>query len=250
MKKSICNICNKTKFEQISPRVRDSTKHRILRCKNCTHIQLSPIPTLAENRKFYDEDRMSKNIQFHSIKLMKEKSMSDTLIHVNLTKKLASKKSKILEIGSGYGFFLEAMKKQKFNVTGIEVSKLRRDYAKKLSKVSVLDYDLHEGVPNIGKYDVIVMFHVLEYIADPIHFLSNTAKLLKPKGKLLVKIPNANDLSLKFHEEYRNWFWIRAHINYFTPKILKHVLKKAGLKKKLNFQEYNVIALKICLSGG
>lgn len=231
MYKPICNICSKTKFTKISPKVRDSNKHKIIQCKNCLHTQLYPIPTQEENRKFYDEDRMSKNIKFHSMKIMKEKSKKDTATHVNLTKKLALKKSKILEIGSGYGFYLDMMKKQGYDVTGIEISKIRRNYAKKLSGTKVLDCDLNERVPAIGKYDIIVLFHVLEYISNPIHFIKNISLLLKPQGKLLIKIPNVDDLSLKFHEAYRNWFWQRAHVNYFSPKVLRHVIKKAGFKK-------------------
>jgi len=162
---------------------------------------------------------------------MKEKSKKDTLTHANLTKKISQKKSKILEIGSGYGFFLDLMKKDGYDITGIEVSKIRRNYAKRISKVQVLDVDINEQVPEIGRFDTIVMFHVLEYITDPIHFLKNTSKLLKNTGKLLIKIPNVNDLSLKYHESYRNWFWQRAHANYFSPKVLKLVLKKAGFEK-------------------
>jgi len=63
------------------------------------------------------------------MKIIKEKSKKDTMTHVNLTKKLALKKSKILEIGSGYGFYLDMMKKQGYDVTGIEISKIRRNYA-------------------------------------------------------------------------------------------------------------------------
>ncbi len=231
MNKSQCNICKKNQFKIISPFVRDSKKHKIIQCKNCTHIQLSPIPSPEKNRKFYDEDKMSKNIKLHSMQVMKEKSKKDTLTHVNLTKKISQKKSKILEIGSGYGFFLDSMNKKGYDVIGIEISKIRRNYAKRISKSNVLDVDITEQVPEIGKFDSVVIFHVLEYIADPIHFLKNVSKLLKNNGKLLIKIPNVDDLSLKYHESYRNWFWQRAHANYFSPKVLKLVLKKAGFTK-------------------
>lgn len=248
MKKLFCNICKKNKFLLISPHVRDSKKHRIIKCQNCTHIQLFPIPTPEENQKFYDadkvlqflfseknrkfynDDKTSKNKKLNAMQIMREKSKKDTLIHVNLTKKISGKKSRILEIGSGYGFFLKFMNQEGYNITGIEISKIRRNYAKRISKVSVMNYDINEQVPEIGKFDTIVMFAVLEYISDPVNFLKNISKLLKNNGTLLIKIPNADDLSLKHHESYRNWFWQRAHANYFSPKVLKLVLKKAGFK--------------------
>jgi len=94
MKSSMCNICKNNKFKFISSHVRDSKKHKIVQCKSCTHIQIYPIPTPEENKKFYDEDKMSKNIKFHSMRIMKEKSKKDTLSHVNLTKKNSQKKIK------------------------------------------------------------------------------------------------------------------------------------------------------------
>jgi 2-polyprenyl-3-methyl-5-hydroxy-6-metoxy-1,4-benzoquinol methylase len=260
MSKSSCNICKKNKFLLVSPHVRDSKKHKIIQCKNCSHIQLTPFPTPEQNKKFYDQDKVlqflfsEKNLKFydfdktskkkklHEMKIMKEKSEKDTLIHVNLTAKISKKNSHILEIGSGFGFFLDSMNKSGYNIEGIEISNPRRIYAKRISKVNVYDYDINEKVPEIGKFDNIVMFAVLEYISDPIHFLKNTSKLLKNNGKLLLKIPNVNDLSLKHHESYKNWFWQSAHANYFSPKVLKLVLKKAGFKKIKIFglQRYSI----------
>ena len=43
--------------------------------------------------------------------------------------------------------------------------------AKKVTKAKILDIDLNHDVLDIGKFDTIVMFHVLEHIADPFSFL-------------------------------------------------------------------------------
>ena len=227
-----CILCNYKNFETISKNVRDSKKHQVIQCKKCKHIQLNPIPTEKEEKKFYDENLQDKNINFFGgIKENREKSKEDTQRRVNFVKKMVPKKGKILEIGSGHGFFLESMERLGYNITGIEISKEKRRLAKRITKSKILNINLINETPDIKNLDAIVMFHVLEYITDPIHFLKNTSKLLKNTGKLLIKIPNVNDLSLKHHESYKIWFWQRAHANYFSPKVLKLVLKKAGFKK-------------------
>ena len=33
-----------------------SKNHKIVKCQNCSHIQLSPIPTIRQEEKFYNEN--------------------------------------------------------------------------------------------------------------------------------------------------------------------------------------------------
>ena len=57
----------------------------------------------------------------------------------------------------------------------------------------------------IGKYDVIVMFQVLEHIPEPVLFLKNVGRLLKKTGKLIIEVPNLDDHLLNLNEEYFNF---------------------------------------------
>lgn len=242
MKQKICNICKNTIFNTLSSRVRDSSKHKIIQCSQCKHIQLFPIPGYVENRKFYDDDEMSKNLKINLLKRIHDKSQFDINRDKEIVTNIASKHDKILEIGSGYGFFLSEMNKKGYNIKGIEISKSRRLASKKISDTTVYDYDLTQSVPNIGKFDIIVLFAVMEYISNPIQFLSNIRQLLNKKGKIIIKSPNAEDFQLKLNNYYKSFFWQRAHINYLTQKILNLILKKSMFKKiKINgLQRYSI----------
>ena len=121
-----CIICDKKKFKEISSRVRDSNSHKIKCCTNCGHCQLYPIPTTKEEEIFYDENRQAKNINVkYEIPILRERSKFDTKRRIKLVSKLISKKGKILEIGSGYGFFLEGLFKKNYDLIGLELSKTR-----------------------------------------------------------------------------------------------------------------------------
>ena len=241
--KKKCMICNNSKFILISDRVRDSKKQKIGKCKKCSHIQMLPIPTPEEERSFYTRNLQVKNINYQStVSKMWEKSKSDTTRRINFLKKNISKNKNILEIGSGYGFFLERMTRLGYKITGIELTEEKIRISKRISKARVLDYDLTERNPDIGKFDAIVMFHVLEHIINPVLFLKKIKELLKTKGKLIIEVPNADDFQLNFNKKYREWYWQRAHIHYFTPKILKKILQKAGYKniKLVGVQRYSI----------
>ena len=238
----LCILCKHGNLKTISGQVRDSKKHGIVKCQKCKHVQLYPIPTPEEDKKFYDKDLQNKNIRYYgSIEDHRKKSIDDTIRRLELIQKITPKKSKVLEIGAGHGFFVELAHKRGFDITGIEISQEKRAMAKKVTKAKILDIDINFQMPNLENLDLVVMFHVLEHIVDPISFLKKIKKLLKPGGKLVVEVPNCDDFQLTLNDAYKNFYWQRAHIHYFTPKILKKVLNAAGFKAEImGVQRYSI----------
>ena len=84
---------------------------------------------------------------------------------------------RILDIGSGYGFFVNGLSDSGYkNVTGVEISCERRAMALKHSQVQIIDFDVNNPDRDIGKFDFITLFHVLEHMADPVDFLKKIKK--------------------------------------------------------------------------
>ena len=243
MIKKRCILCKNEKFRLISKKTRDSKKHQIIRCLKCNHIQLFPIPTLIDEKKFYDENLQDKSINdIGSIKRARRKMMPDNIRRYQFIKKIIPKKSRVLEIGSGHGFFLEIMKTNGFDIIGYDISKEKRKYSKKITDVPVYDININEKIPADNKFDIVVLFHTLEHITEPITLLKNIKKLLKPKGKILIEVPNSDDFHLKLNKFYKEFYWERAHIHYFNPKILKNVIRKSGFKniRIVGVQRYGI----------
>ena len=243
MVKKKCILCKNEKLQLISKKTRDSKKHKIIRCLKCNHTQLWPIPTLNDEKKFYDENLQDKNINdVGSIKRARRKMMPDNTRRAELVSKIITKRSRILEIGSGHGFFLDIMKKNGYDITGFEISKEKRKYSKKVTKVPVLDININEKIPTVKPFDIVVLFHTLEHIIDPVILLKNIKKLLKPKGKVLVEVPNCDDFHLGLNKSYKKFYWERAHIHYFNSKSLKTVINLGGFRgiKITGVQRYSI----------
>jgi len=165
----------------------------------------------------------------------------DVKRRVSLIRKLIPQNKRILEIGSGDGFFLESIKNYGYEAIGIEISSPRRKRSKKITNAKILDFDFSEGIPDISKVDAIVMFHVLEHINKPEQFLRNISKLLKSNGKMIAEVPNFDDFQNKTNRAYREWQFQKAHIHYFVPKILRNVFSRAGFKVKIfGVQRYSI----------
>jgi len=227
-----CSLCKHKKFKIISKLVRDSPKHKVVKCLNCGHIQLSPFPKTISDKIYYNTDQPTKNIKLSfSVKNIEKRSSVDISRRLNLIKKFTPKYGSILEIGSGHGFLLKKLQESKFSVSGIEVSEERRNISKKvIPNVKVHDMDVNGNLPKIEKSNSIVMYQVLEHLVNPVSFLKNAKNLLSKNGKIIAEVPNIHDFQLNQNEYYKNWYWQRAHLHYFSPKILKQVFLKSGMK--------------------
>jgi 2-polyprenyl-3-methyl-5-hydroxy-6-metoxy-1,4-benzoquinol methylase len=227
-----CLICGNVSNKIVSNYVRDSTKHKIIQCKKCNHVQINPIPSRKENEIFYDNNQQSKNVNdLTSLQEKRKAKHNDTKRRIALLNKICKKTDKILEIGSGHGFFLEEVRKSGFNIMGIEVSKTRREISKKITKSKIINVNLMDGEHlDIGKFDVIVLFHVFEHISEQTSFLKNLKKILNKNGKIIIEVPNYDDFQIKLNKEYKKWFFQFAHIHYFTSKSLKKIFQKNGFK--------------------
>jgi 2-polyprenyl-6-hydroxyphenyl methylase/3-demethylubiquinone-9 3-methyltransferase len=101
-----------------------------------------------------------------------------------------------LDIGCGGGLLCEPMARLGCEVTGVDASErniaIARDHARRGGleidyRVSTAEGLLAEGGPG---YDLILNMEVVEHVADPGAFLSDCARLLSPRGMMIVATLN------------------------------------------------------------
>jgi SAM-dependent methyltransferase len=104
---------------------------------------------------------------------------------------------KVLEIGSGDGFFLEQLKKSDIDAIGLElnVAAIAKGEKKGLRMYNEMIED--HAAAHAGEYDVVCCFQVLEHIYNVKSFLDASLKALKRGGKLIIGVPNNNPYLFK-----------------------------------------------------
>ena len=99
-------------------------------------------------------------------------------------------KIKLLEIGCATGDFIQQIvENENLEITGSEIYLKGLLYAKKnLPNVDFIQFDVTQGV--VGEeFDLIVAFDVLEHIENDVAAISNTNKMLRKGGCLIITVP-------------------------------------------------------------
>jgi len=222
-------------------------KWRFMRCTNgmCGVLWLIPIPTPSQLKDAYNvyythgvgdaNEYYPPHYSFFGKSLLW--SLKRILTVMRLGKKRDSyylhglgeeRPAKVLEVGCGSGDRLVALRKLGWKVEGQEVDPVAVKYCREKQGLHVFSDRLEELLEDEGKYDVILMSHVLEHVENPDELLRNCLRLLKPGGKLLLTTPNIKSLGCSIYGKY--WFPLDPprHLLIYSPAALKKIILESG----------------------
>ena len=150
---------------------------------------------------------------------------------IALLEKSGTTRGRLLEIGTGAGFFLKAAVRAGWDGSGLELSSEAAAYARDTLGLDVRQTPAEEMPFEPGSFDAVAMFEVIEHLRDPIAVLRAARRALRPGGVLVVSTPNLNALS---HWALgKDWavFSPLEHLYYFTERTLDRALVKAGFSR-------------------
>ncbi|HET9906316.1 MAG TPA: class I SAM-dependent methyltransferase [Anaerolineales bacterium] len=166
----------------------------------------------------------------------------------NLLKKhLPPKDAKVLDIGCGGGLFLSLLKREGAEVTGIELSDSRAQYAKTKHNLEILKYPIESEYWQkdfAGHFDAATLWDVIEHVNYPHQTLQSAVNVLKPGGLLLIDTPCRDSFYHQFGElTYRlsggrfptflNAMYsshLFGHKQIFSTKEMKELFESVGLE--------------------
>jgi 2-polyprenyl-3-methyl-5-hydroxy-6-metoxy-1,4-benzoquinol methylase len=130
---------------------------------------------------------------------------------------------RLLDVGCGMGGFLLAGQRLGMDVTGIEPSASHSKAAVERFGLNVIHgYFTPDAVS--GKFDVIVLSHVIEHIYKPGQFLSDLVSVLAPEGKLLIVTPNVDALTARWLGRYWSMFKPIDHVTMIGTRSVPYLV--------------------------
>jgi 2-polyprenyl-3-methyl-5-hydroxy-6-metoxy-1,4-benzoquinol methylase len=137
---------------------------------------------------------------------------------------------RVLDIGSGYGFFRVALGAAGYEHDGLEVSDFAREVARRDYGLATYGGTLEEhwGAWE-SRYDAVTLFDLIEHVVDPESFLRRIACILRPGGLLGVKTPNIDCPEARvFGPHYHSLK--REHLSFFSAASLTAAALAAGFE--------------------
>ena len=242
-----CPICEKSELEDFL-KSKDFTFSKedftVQRCVSCGFRFTNPIPTEETIGGYYGADnymshatQSSKGLMPFVYKRVRNINLNNKL---RLLKRYAGNK-RLLDIGAGNGFFLEACKTEGYIVQGLEPD----EKARKVAKTDRgLDLESPEKISNIAtdSIDVITMWHVLEHVYHLKRDIAEYMRVLKPDGTLILALPNIDSFDSTHYKEYWDGLDLPLHLYHFTPKDVKNLFGQFNMEmiemKPMKFDSY------------
>lgn len=135
---------------------------------------------------------------------------------------------RLLDVGCGFGFYLQVARRHGWDAVGVEPAKPVAEFASEQLGLQVIasDFEHAELEP---PFDVIMFHHVLEHLRHPKQALCKANHLLRYGGLLLLSVPNAASLPARLAGQ--EWVWFgELHLYHFTPITICRLLELCGFK--------------------
>jgi 2-polyprenyl-3-methyl-5-hydroxy-6-metoxy-1,4-benzoquinol methylase len=131
---------------------------------------------------------------------------------------------RVLEVGCGSGVLADQLERHTaWNVDGADLSMAALERCAP-RRGEALYYDVtEERAELLGRYDVVVLFDVLEHLSAPREFLRSALAHLRPGGLLLVNVPALPALDSAYDRA-------AGHLRRYTRRTLATALDGLGLR--------------------
>ena len=137
--------------------------------------------------------------------------------------------TRLLDVGSGYGFFRAAAAEQGWQHDGEDVSKYAAQAGQEIFGFPTFAGTLEEfAAQTKATYDVVTLFDTIEHIEDPEAFMRTVAGLLAPGGLCVVRTPNLQALELEVFGRFQHSLKLE-HLQYFSAASICHLSERVGL---------------------
>ncbi len=242
----VCRICGgEIRRSFIVQELMLGTRHQFMysECARCGCLQIDNIP--ADISSYYPSDyysyslsgkgafkRLRRGLRRRLIltsptwakRILGLSSNRDSVFHI-YRKLGVQPNSKVLDVGAGAG--LHVLELREAGVEGaLGLDPFLTDDQYWNGQLLVKKASLEEMS---GSYDLITFHHSLEHMPIQVDALVRAKQLLKPSGKILVRIPTVS--SEAFAKYQANWFQLDAPRHYYlhSHQSIRYVASEAGL---------------------
>lgn len=253
-----CPSCNSEKLTDgmsVKDHFLSKEVFTLTQCEDCLLLFTNPRPDKALISEYYkSEDYVSHS----SSKKGLVNRVYNIVRNVTLNKKFrlierVSSGKRLLDIGAGSGHFVARMRQGNYEVTGLEPDPDARAVCEALNGLQLEPLEKLYA-DNLGTFDVITMWHVLEHVYDLQDDLKRISSLVNNGGVFVVAVPNYKSYDAKYYQDYWAAYDVPRHLYHFEPASIIPMIQKYGFDHletlPMKFDSYYVSMLSEKYKGG
>jgi SAM-dependent methyltransferase len=195
------------------------TEFPIVECARCRHVFVSPRLSPAVNADIYA--RFWRKYE--------PETVPEDEFALYLCRQLAAltHRGKLLDFGCGWGHYLNAAQKVGWDAIGIEVDPAKVAFARRHGLNAVEGELIDHTFPD-ETFDAVIAQQVFEHLYDPVSYVKEIKRILKPGGVFFCSVPNYGSLTARI--EGPKWDMVSpvGHVRYFTGSRLARFLSDHG----------------------
>ena len=200
------------------------------RCRGCGLVFLHPQPTVDYLNSHYQEYLPEAPGEIDAWRRMMEGVHRRT---ESLVASVTSGPGRLLDVGCGYGFFLDHMARRAWSVKGIEISAAPRQYGRDRLSLDISSRPFPRPDWRDGSFDAVSLLYVIEHLPDPVAALKEAHRLLRPGGLLILRWPHTTPIArwLKPWESKLRLYQAPSHLFDFSPETMTRLLSGIGFER-------------------
>lgn len=205
-------------------------------CEQCRCLFMDPLPVPERLAGFYPQQywwNSSTGILNALENAYRRIILRDHLTSVTAAAARLTQVSpvRLLDIGCGSGTLLALLKRRGFQASGFDFSGEAAGVAKANHGLDVtVASSLREAGFAGGAFDLVTLFHVMEHVLDPHGVLAEVRRILQPKGRILVQVPNIESWQARLLG--RRWYGLDVprHVINYSGESIRWLINDCGFR--------------------
>ena len=165
----------------------------IIDCQTCGFRHATPVPTEQELEEIYRHEYYTEEKPLYIEHFQQDLDWWNIAYgdrYDTFEAELPGERRRLLDIGSGPGYFLKHGKDRDWDVLGVEPSARAAAHSRSLGLEIIEEFLDADLAKRLGTFDAIHMSEVLEHIPQPANLLRIAHVLLNPGGMICIVVPN------------------------------------------------------------
>jgi SAM-dependent methyltransferase len=232
-----CEVCLCSEWE---PVIR-LNGYSVGRCVRCGFVYVNPQPRRRRNQDagWYDDEGDPYVVSlFPVLKRVYSRGLAEIERHM-------SGRGRLLDVGCGFGYFLKVAAERGWEPAGVDVSARAVNHARGILGLDHVERtELGDASFSPGSFDAVTLWNSLEHVPNPREVLTQSFRLLKSKGVLLVRVPNVRprDILLRWMRVWNAAYKPPEHLYLcgttppdhlfgFGPATLAQLMRNVGFRR-------------------